>query len=162
MSITLRDAGPDDQPFLLTVYAAARAVELAQTPWTTEQREAFVRMQFLAQDSFYHEQYPNADYQVILSEGEPAGRIYITREPGVIKILDITVLPEFRNCGIGSSVMERVLDEASKSQSRVQIYVETYNPSLELFKKMGFSILQEEGINYLLEWNVGKTATEAN
>ena len=160
MSITLRDAGPDDGTFLLTVYAAARAAELAQTPWTTEQREAFVSMQFLAQDTFYHEHYPDADYKVIMREGEPVGRIYLTREPGLIEILDITVLTEFRNCGIGSNVMERVLDEGAKSGRNVQIYVESFNPSLELFKKMGFSSLQEEGINYLLEWNAAKAATE--
>jgi ribosomal protein S18 acetylase RimI-like enzyme len=161
MTIMLRDAGPDDEPFLFEVYACTRAAELAQVPWPDEQRDAFLRMQFQAQHSHYHEQYPDADYKVILREGEPVGRLYVLRERDLIRMMDITVLPEYRNSGIGSELIRGVLNEAAESGRNVQIYVETFNPSLALFKKMGFSILQEEGINYLLEWNVARAATEA-
>ena len=160
MTITLRDAGPDDESFLLQVFACTRAAELALVPWTQEQKDAFLQMQFRAQHSYYHETYPDADYKVILRDDEPVGRIYINREPGLIKILDVTVLPEFRNGGVGSELVRGVLHEAADSNRHVQIYVETFNPSLELFKKMGFSILEEEGINYLLEWNAATVATE--
>lgn len=160
MAITLRDAGPDDELFLLQVYACTRAAELAQVPWSDEQKAAFLQMQFNAQHSHYHERYSDADYKVILRDEEQVGRLYMAREAGFIKILDITVLPQFRNSGIGSELTRGILDEAAESGQSVQIYVETFSPSLELFKKIGFSILQEEGINYLLEWNVAKTATE--
>ena len=155
MAITLRDAGPDDEPFLLQVFACTRAAELAQVPWSEEQRDAFLQMQFNAQHSYYHEQYPDADYKVILRDDEPVGRLYVLREKDLIRIMDITVLPEYRNSGIGSELTRGVLEEGLNSGRNVQIYVETFNPSLELFKKIGFSILQEEGINYLLEWNPG-------
>lgn len=160
MTITLRNAVSDDDPFLLHVFACTRAAELAQVPWTDEQRVAFLQMQFNAQHSYYHEQYPNGDYKVILRDDEPVGRIYINREPGLIKILDVTVLPEFRNSGVGSELIRGILHEAAESYRNVQIYVETFNPSLELFKKMGFSISQEEGINYLLEWKPATAAAE--
>lgn len=160
MAITLRDAGPDDEPFLLQVFACTRAAEMALVPWTDEQRAAFLQMQFNAQHSFYHERYPDADYKVILREGEPVGRLYVLREKELIRIMDITVLPDHRKAGIGSGLLQSLLDEAAESKQRVQIYVESYNPSLALFKKMAFSILQEEGINYLLEWNVARAATE--
>jgi len=153
MTTTLRNAVLEDEPFLLEVFACTRAAEIAQVPWTDEQRQAFLQMQFKAQLSYYHEHYPDADYKVILHDGEPAGRIYVNREPGLTKILDIAVLPEFRNHGIGSELTREILDEAAESGRKVRIYVETYNPSLELFKKMGFSVMEEEGINYLLEWS---------
>lgn len=153
MSTTLRDAGPDDQPFLLTVYASTREAELAQTPWTAEQQDAFVRMQFEAQDSFYRKQYPEADYKVILREGEPVGRLYVLREKELIRILDITVLPVYRNAGIGGGLIQSLLDEAIESKQRVRIYVESFNPSLALFKRMNFSLLEEDGFNLLLEWH---------
>lgn len=153
MSTTLRDADPDDQPFLLTVYASTREAELAQTPWTAEQQDAFVRMQFEAQDSFYRKQYPDADYKVILREGEPVGRLYIVRDDGLIRILDVTVLPEFRNRGIGSELIRGIVDEAAESDRKVHIYIETFNPSLQLFERLGFKSIAEEGINFLLEWS---------
>jgi ribosomal protein S18 acetylase RimI-like enzyme len=160
MAITLRDADPDDEPFLLQVFACTREAELAQVPWSDEQRDAFLQMQFNAQHSYYHERYPDADYKVILRDGEPVGRLYVLREKDLIRIMDITVLPQYRNSGIGSELTRGVLEEAVESGRNVQIYVETFNPSVELFKKIGFSILQEEGINYLLEWNAAKVATE--
>ena len=161
MAITLRAAGPDDEQFLLQVFACTRAAELAQVPWPDEQRNAFLQMQFNAQHSYYHERYPDADYKLILLADVPVGRLYVRRETDLICIMDITVLPEYRNNGIGSGLTRGLLDEAVESGRKVQIYVETFNPSLELFKKLGFSIVQEEGINYLLEWKVAQAATEA-
>jgi ribosomal protein S18 acetylase RimI-like enzyme len=162
MSITLRTVGPEDQPFLLAVYATTRAAELAMTSWTAEQREAFVRMQFLAQDSFYREKYAEGDFKVILRDGEPVGRLYVAREPDLIRILDITVLPDFRNSGIGSALIQDLLDEAAKHGKRVRIYVETFNPSLALFQKRNFTVLEEDGINLLLEWKPATAAAEAS
>ena len=160
MSITLRTAHSDDHPFLLSVYAATRADELALTPWTSEQRDAFVRMQFLAQDSFYHEKYPDGDYNIILREGEPVGRLYVVREEDLIRILDITVLPQFRNSGIGGHLIQNLLDDATRTGRRAQIYVENFNPSLTFFQKRDFSILKEDGFNFLLEWKPPTTAAE--
>lgn len=73
MPITLRAAGPDDAAFLFDVYASTRAEELAPVPWSNEQRQEFLRMQFDAQHSYYHERFPEADYQVILADGEAVG-----------------------------------------------------------------------------------------
>jgi len=152
MAITLRDETPDDLEFLLTVFASTRAFELAQVPWTDEQKDAFLRMQLQAQQSYYREKYPEAAYKIILSDGKPVGRLYVCRLPGLIKILDIAVLPEFRNAGTGTELLQNVLSEASATASKVHIYVETFNPSRSLFEKHGFSVIEEEGINYLMEW----------
>jgi ribosomal protein S18 acetylase RimI-like enzyme len=152
MAITLRDAGPDDELFLLQVFACTRAAELAMVPWSDEQKVDFLQKQFNAQHSYYHETYPDADYKVILRDDEPVGRLYIMRDAGLTKILDVTVLPQFRNCGIGSELIRGVLDEATESDRKVHIYVETFNPSLQLFERLGFKSIAEEGINFLLEW----------
>jgi ribosomal protein S18 acetylase RimI-like enzyme len=153
MPITLRDAGPDDGQFLLQVFACTRAAELAQVPWPDEQKVAFLQMQFQAQHSYYHERYPDADYKVILRDDEPVGRLYVLREKDLVRIMDITLLPEYRNSGIGSGLTRGLLDEALESGRNVQIYVETFNPSLQLFERLGFKNIAEEGLNFLLEWS---------
>src|ERR1700687_4290946 len=128
MSVTLRDARAEDQAFLLEVYATTRAEELALVPWTAEQREAFVRMQFNAQDSSYRAQFPKASYQVILVDDEPAGRVYVLREEAEILILDITVLPQHRNRGIGTGLLRELLVEGAETGKAVRIWVEHFNP----------------------------------
>jgi len=153
MPITLRDALPEDESFLFEVYASTRAQEMAFVPWDDEQRKSFLTMQFVAQHSHYREQFPDASYSVILRDDSPVGRLYVLREKGEIRILDITVLPGYRNGGIGTSLLRDLLAEAAQSGKRVQIYVETFNPSLRLFERLGFKSIAEEGINFLMEWS---------
>ena len=152
MVIRLREARPDDRSFLLEVYAVTRAAELSLAPLDDAQKQAFVEMQFQAQDSYYREKFSQAEYQVILRDDEPVGRLYVLREKKEIQILDITLLPQHRNQGIGGSLIQGLLDEGRKKALSVQIFVEPGNPSLHLFERLGFSKLREEGFNYLLQW----------
>ena len=151
MSITMRAASEEDDAFLREVYASTRAQELAMVPWSAEQREAFLRMQFDAQHSYYHSQFPEASYQVILQQAEPIGRLYVLRDEKEIRIMDITLLPEHRGAGIGTSLIRELLAEGAETDKAVTIWVEQFNPSLALFERLGFSKIGEEGFNLLLE-----------
>src|ERR1044071_661537 len=100
--ITLRPVGPDDHEFLIEVYASTRAEELALVPWSSEQRDMFVRSQFAAQQEHYAQKYPAASHDIILFESRPVGRLYVARLDQEIRIIDITLLPAERNVGIGT------------------------------------------------------------
>lgn len=153
-SVALRPVGPDDEAFLLDVYASARADELNLTPWDETQKDAFVKMQYEAQRTHYREKFPEAAYDVILLNGERAGRLYVLRAEAEdhIEIMDITLLRQYRNQGIATQLMRSLMDEARAHKKSLRIYVETFNPSLELFKQLGFAPIEEQGFNYLLEW----------
>jgi ribosomal protein S18 acetylase RimI-like enzyme len=151
MPIKLRDALPEDESFLFEVYASTRAEEIALVPWDDEQRKSFLTIQFAAQHSHYRAQFPDASYSVILRDDLPLGRFYVRKDKDEIRILDLTILPEYRNSGIGTSLLRELLDEAAQSKKRVLIYVETFNPSLRLFERLGFKSIAEEGINFLME-----------
>jgi ribosomal protein S18 acetylase RimI-like enzyme len=152
MTITLRDEQPEDDLFLLQVYGSTRAYEMAMVPWTDEQKAAFVTQQFQAQRSYYRERKPDAQYQVILEDDERVGRLYVDREDAPIHIMDITVLPQYRKRGIGTYLMKKILEEATVSRRRVEIYVETFTGFVAFFEALGFTRKAEEGINYLMEW----------
>jgi len=151
-NITLRPVTESDHEFLLAVYATTRAEELARVPWTAEQKDAFVRMQFAAQKRHYAAEYPHASHEVISADGTPVGRLYLDRDASRLHILDITVLPQHRNAGIGSFLLGRLLKEAAGSSKSVSIYVENFNPSLRLFKRLGFEVVEEHGFQLLLKW----------
>jgi len=156
MSISLRPTCLDDEAFLLEVYASTRAEEMVLVPWSDQQKRAFVEMQFRAQDAHYRERFPNAEFDVIVENGEPVGRLYLLKEQDMISIIDIAVLPQHRQRGIGTFLIREVVNEAARSQKAVQVYVETFNPSLPLFERLGFSRVKEDGVNFLLECNPGK------
>lgn len=152
-NITLRPVQPEDASFLFEVYASTRASEMAQVPWSDEQRHAFVSSQFAAQCDFYDQKYPQADHSVILSKGRPIGRLYVARLDDQLRIVDLTLLPEARNAGIGTSLLKELLDESRRSEKPVRIYVESFNPSLRLFERLGFRQLDEQGVHLLLQWS---------
>lgn len=156
MAITLRDACENDLAFLLEVYGSTRADELALVPWSDEQKAAFLKFQFDAQHKFYHDQYPEASYNIILQDGQPIGRLYVVREDGEIRIMDITVLLRCRNQGVGASLIRELLAEGRATGKPVRIWVEHFNPSLSLFERLGFSKIQEEGINCLMEFSIAR------
>ena len=152
MSITLRTVTSEDEAFLLEVYASTRAAEMAMVPWTAEQKSAFLKFQFDAQASYYREQFPETQFQVIMNDGERVGRLYIVREADQIRILDITIVPDRRGRGIGSRLIVELLEEALAANKPLHIWVEKDNPSQNLFSRLGFLVVQEDGYNQLLEF----------
>jgi GNAT superfamily N-acetyltransferase len=150
--IKLRPATEADDDFIFSCYASTRAQELEQVPWTAEQKEAFVRMQYTAQKNHYAAEAPRASHDVIYVDTAPVGRIYLDRREDALHILDITVLPQHCNQGTGSLVLRRLLDEAGKLGKPVTIYVESFNPSLRLFECLGFRKDHEKGFHLLMKW----------
>ena len=149
--VTLRAVQDSDDEFLMRVYGSTREQELAQVPWTAEQKQQFVRMQYEAQKNHYAAQHPKASHEIVCLEGTEAGRLYLDRAGEKFHILDITLLPEHRNRGVGSFLLGQIVAEAKEAGKPVSIYVETFNPSLRLFQRLGFTPIQQEGFHLLLQ-----------
>lgn len=152
MNITLRPIEPGDMEFLYRVYASTREAEMALVDWTDEQKEAFVQMQFSAQHSHYQQYYTGASFLVILADEQPVGRLYVDHWEDQIRIVDITVLPEYRNAGIGTGLLKELIAEGGRSGKPVTIHVEQYNPALRLYERLGFTRIADRGIYYLMEY----------
>lgn len=152
VSVELRAAEPADEPFLRDVYASTRADELAVVPWTDEQKKAFTDQQFHAQDVYYKEHYEGATYQVVLIDGEPAGRLYVARWEDEIRIMDIALLPAFRGRGIGERLLGPLLREGAEHGKTVSIHVEQSNRAMSLYGRLGFVDVGEHGVYRLMRW----------
>jgi ribosomal protein S18 acetylase RimI-like enzyme len=120
-------------------------------PWDDAQKDAFLRMQFDAQDAWWRENYGDASFDVILVAGEPAGRLYVHRGRSEIRIVDIALLPEHRGNGIGTRLLEELLAEGDAGGKSVTIHVERMNPALRLYERLGFSVAEDKGVYLFLE-----------
>ena len=149
--ITLRPVGPSDRDFLLQVYASTREDELRLVDWSEDQKEAFVRMQFEAQDAYYREHYHPATFDVIEVDGEALGRLYVARWENEIRIVDITLLSEHRGRGIGTALLRELLEEAAGAGKRLSIHVEKHNPARRFYERLGFSEAADHGLYLLME-----------
>ena len=150
--VTLRPVSPRDEDFLFKVYAGTRQDELAQLPWDDNQRASFLRMQFDAQQQDYKRRFPDAESRLILLNDRPIGGHYVARNESEIRILEIAILPADRKKGVGTRLIRNLLDEAARTHRLVRVYVERFNPSLDLFERLGFARVDDIGSHFLLEW----------
>jgi len=150
--LRLRPAHDQDRAFLTQVYASTRAEELAVTDWSEEQKAQFCQMQFDAQDAHYRAHYPTAEFSIIERAGVSAGRLYVDRWEKEIRIMDIALLPEHRNAGIGTKLICQLRDEARATGKTLSIHVEQFNPALRLYERLGFRKVADTGVYFLMEW----------
>jgi ribosomal protein S18 acetylase RimI-like enzyme len=149
-SVTLRPATDEDRPFLLRVYASTREPELEAAGMPSEQRRAFVAQQFEAQSHAYAA-YRDTSFEIVLVDGEPAGRLIVARWPEELRVVDIALLPEYRGRGIGGALMREVIEEAEERGVKTAIHVERFNPAQRLYARLGFRLVSEDGVYMLLE-----------
>lgn len=140
-----------DEPLLFALYSTTRADEMALVPWSDEQKHSFVYSQFQAQHNHYLSEYPNGKFQTIELDNQKIGRLYVCELENEIQIIDLTLLPEFRGQGVGTQILTDILQTAEKP---VQIYLESFNQSLNLFTRLGFQIVSDEGIYQLWEYRI--------
>jgi len=137
------------------LYASTRQEEVARTGWDQDRIDAFLRMQFDAQHSHYREHYTDTAFDLILVDGEPAGRLYVGRWERELRIVDIALLPEHRGKGIGGRLLADLLAEADASRRVTSIHVERENRAMSLYRRLGFEPVEEVGPYFLFErpWN---------
>lgn len=149
--ITCRSIKPGNEAFLYEVYASTRQEELASVNWDNCQKESFLKMQFTAQHKYYQENYSQAEFLIILLNEIPIGRLYIDYRQDEIRLIDIALLPTYRNQGIGTILLKEMINKGQKLGLPIRLHVETYNPALELYKNFGFQSLEERGVYYFME-----------
>jgi ribosomal protein S18 acetylase RimI-like enzyme len=152
VAVTLRAATDADREHLLAVYGSTRAEELDQVEWPPGAREAFLEMQFAAQDHEYRRANPEGRFDVIEIDGRPAGRLYVDRRPGDLRIVDIALLPAFRGRGVGADLIAGLQQEAAAEGRIVSIHVEVHNPAAHLYERLGFAIAADLGVYRRMEW----------
>ena len=149
--VKLRPITPEDEDFLYRVYVGTRE-DIAQLGWDQTQQEKFLKLQFMAQQKQYRAQFCDADFQIIIEDEKPVGRLYINQTEEEIRIVDIALLPRFRGKGTGSSLIKQVLAEGKQKRLPVRIHVQQSNPAFQLYERLGFQKIDENGIYFLMEW----------
>jgi ribosomal protein S18 acetylase RimI-like enzyme len=142
-----------DLAFVFALYAQVRAAELAPVPWPEDAKDAFLAEQAALQHRHYLANYPGADLLVIEGESRPIGRVYVYRAPAEIRIMDIALIPDWRNRGIGTRLLNEICDEARATGSRVTLHVEPDNPAQRLYRRLGFGLIEHRGVYDFLGWD---------
>jgi ribosomal protein S18 acetylase RimI-like enzyme len=152
MAWQLRPGTAHDDAFLRSVYAATRADELAQTGWDAAQTDAFLRMQFDAQDRQYRSRYPHGRFDIVVVDGVDVGRLYVAREPDRLHVIELALLPSWRRHGLGTALLSALQQQAAAERLDLSIYVEIHNPAQRLYRRLGFHPVSSAGLYQLMQW----------
>lgn len=133
--LILREATPEDEPFLLEVYASTRLEELNGFGWSEDQKHAFIKMQFTARERSY----PRVDDRIILLNGRPIGRMMVDRGDAAILLRDIALLTEYRNAGIGRRLLTALMQDAAAAGKPIHLHVVSTSPAIRFYERLGFS-----------------------
>jgi len=107
--ITFQAMSENDMAFLAELYRTTRWQEVLQAPWTDEQRVAFLHQQFTAQHQHYGIHYPHAEKLLIKYQDLMTWRIYVDRDDHSICLIDVALLPDHQQQGLGTCLLKELL-----------------------------------------------------
>jgi len=144
--VTLRPVYADDEAFLFSVFRCVHEGGFASLEFAEEEKTKLLRLQFEAQRVHYHRQYPDADFDVVLLGGVPIGNMYATRGPEDYVLIDISLLPDRRNCGVGAQLVAELIKQARTAGKPVRAHVRRGNPAWRLWQRLGFEQTGDDGV----------------
>jgi ribosomal protein S18 acetylase RimI-like enzyme len=132
LQLTRRPALESDVPFLLelrrqTMGPVHTAAGIDQSP---ELIEARVRSNFDCAE-------------IIELNGRPIGLLKVIRSPTEWRVSQIQLLPEHQGKGIGTQLLQEVLDSARAAGLVVTLSALKINPAVRLYRRLGFTAASE-------------------
>ncbi|BCH33363.1 hypothetical protein MesoLjLc_52930 [Mesorhizobium sp. L-8-10] len=154
--LRLRPERDEDEAFRYRLFCESRTKEWDPVRSNAVLFEQLMQHQFRAQTVGYRSQFPKARFDIVELDGRPIGRVVVDRPGTMIHVVDLAIVPSLRNRGIGTAMMQSVIDEAQHSGVPIQLYVSSENdPSLRLYLRLGFAPIVSHPSYILLERQPG-------
>ncbi len=147
-AITTRAATQGDDAFLFGLFRAVRSPEFAHAGLAPAQLDLLMSIQYAGQMQTYGAEYPGAD-EVVLLDGEAIGRIWLYRGTAEHHLVDIALMPEYRNRGIGTALLKDAIAGARAAGMRLRCSVAATNTgSLRFHQRLGFQVAGRDDLYY--------------
>ncbi|NOU96907.1 GNAT family N-acetyltransferase [Paenibacillus sp. LMG 31456] len=146
-------AVPEDESFFFELYASTRDEELASWGWGFSEKESFLNMQFEFQRRMFDTQYPDAVTRIVCADRCRVGRVVVADRPDAIYVIDLSLLPQYQNQRIGTTYLQILQSEARVCEKPIRLNVQSANRALRLYQRLGFQVIQEQGVYYRMEWS---------
>jgi ribosomal protein S18 acetylase RimI-like enzyme len=152
VELSRRAAADGDRPFLLSLFTEARAAEFAALALEGAALEALLSMQFEAQEQAYRGQHPRGEFELVMIDGRPAGRLSVDRAGSAIELLDIALTSGYRGYGVGTRLVRELQDEARVAGLPLRLHVARGNPAARLYERLGFAVVAGDDVYTQMEW----------
>jgi len=152
LPLALRPCEESDHAFLCRLFRGFQTSMMDLSFLSEAEREAMLISQFTAQTQHYDRNFPRAERWIIEQAGTPIGRLYLDRTSTPWRLLDILLLGDAQNQGIGRTLLGWVQEGAES----VALHVAINNKRAEAFyRALGFAVREEEGMYRYMVWQRG-------
>lgn len=142
----------DDHLFLFQLFTSTRFDEIVSWGFDQTMTEQFLHMQWEAQTQSHRLQFPDMDHRIILADDRKAGRIIVDRTSSELRLVDISLLPEYHNQGIGTRILLELQREALQQKKTLSLSVLVSNPAKRLYDRLGFLVVSQGEVYVRMEW----------
>ncbi len=151
--LQLRSLTANDMPQLQRIYASSRSDEPLLNLWPQEHLPAFLQSQCHAQHQHYTQHYAGAEFKLLEMDGQLAGRLYWQCQPNALRLIEITLLPEFRARGVGTLLVQHLQAVAAQHRLPMALQVACTNQrALALYQRLGFALGDTDGVFYAMQY----------
>ena len=138
--------------FLYRLYASTRLDEIKAWRWDDTTVGHFLRLQWYAQSRHYANTWPDTEHYIITYDNQLSGRLMTSCTEHEILLIDISILPEYQNQGIGTALIEELQTLARTSERVIQLTVNRTSSAVRLYRRLGFVIRREDELHYQIQW----------
>ncbi len=97
------------------------------------------------------------NFRIISIEDKDIGFVQIIEEPLNINITEIHIIPEYQGYGIGSSIINRIIEQASNNIKTATIGCFIYNfKAKNLYERLGFEETKVTDTHYEMRYQTEK------
>jgi ribosomal protein S18 acetylase RimI-like enzyme len=93
------------------------------------------------------------NFRIILVEGKDIGFVQIIEKSLNINITEIHIISEYQGYGIGSSIVNRIIEQASNNMKTVTIgcFIDNFRAK-DLYERLGFEVIKVTDTHYEMKY----------
>jgi GNAT superfamily N-acetyltransferase len=133
MPIVLRPARPDDFDFCARLYFSGMAETIRE-----------LKLDMAAQTANLRERWDAAEVEIIMSDGADIGWLQKSIQGDALYLEQIFIDAASQNRGIGTGIINRLIDKAKQDGRPVTLGVVKINPALRLYERLGFRVTHQD------------------
>ena len=100
-------------------------------------------------------QFAAAEVSVIVLDGRDIGWLQVADQPDQLFLKQIYVRPDHQGQGLGTEVMQSLIDRANTLRKPVMLGVVKSNPALALYQRLGFHVTSEDKYKFYMKRPTG-------
>ncbi|WP_262270470.1 GNAT family N-acetyltransferase [Microvirga yunnanensis] len=138
--IDLRPARPADYAFAFALYLETiKPYASAWTIWVDEEQEIL-----------FSDLWRPDHTRVIVVDGKDVGWVEIRQTGDEIFLKQLYVAPAYQGRGIGTHVVQRLLDDWAETAASMALFVLKNNPAVRFYKRHGFKVVRQTHTTFVM------------